>query len=98
VAARCRTRSNFEVKRVLVVGLARTGVAAALFCSARGAVVHATDTRSEAEIGDSVARLRDVGVALSFGAHDESILRAQDLVIPSPGVAADAPLLLAAKR
>jgi len=84
-------------KRVLVVGLARTGVATALFCSARGAVVHATDTRSEAEIGDSVARLRDVGVALSFGAHDESILRAQDLVIPSPGVAADAPLLLAAK-
>jgi UDP-N-acetylmuramoylalanine--D-glutamate ligase len=84
-------------KRVLVVGLARTGVATALFCAARGAAVTATDTRSEADLGESVAQLRHAGVALSFGAHHQSILRAQDLVIPSPGVAVDAPLLLAAK-
>ena len=38
-------------KRVLVVGLARTGVATAVFCAARGARVTASDARSEAEVG-----------------------------------------------
>jgi UDP-N-acetylmuramoylalanine--D-glutamate ligase len=84
-------------KRVLVVGLARTGVATALFCAARGAVVTATDMRSEKEIGEGVAKLRLAGVALSLGGHDEAILSGQDLLIPSPGVPADAPLLLAAR-
>ncbi len=84
-------------KRVLVVGLARTGVATALFCAARGAVVTATDTRSESEIGEPIAKLRAAGVALALGGHHESILRAQDLLIPSPGVAADSPLLSAAR-
>jgi UDP-N-acetylmuramoylalanine--D-glutamate ligase len=84
-------------KRVLVVGLARTGVATALFCAVRGASVTATDTRSEAEIGEHVAALRAAGVALSLGGHDHAILRNHDLLIPSPGVSADAPLLLAAR-
>jgi UDP-N-acetylmuramoylalanine--D-glutamate ligase len=84
-------------KRVLVVGLARTGVATALFCAARGASVTATDTRSEAEIGEHVSTLRAAGVALSLGGHDQVILRHHDLLIPSPGVSADAPLLLAAR-
>ena len=84
-------------KRVLVVGLARTGVATALFCAARDAIVTATDTRSESEIGEPIAKLRAAGVALALGGHHESILRAQDLLIPSPGVAADAPLLSAAR-
>jgi UDP-N-acetylmuramoylalanine--D-glutamate ligase len=80
-------------KRVLVIGLARTGVATALFCAARGSHVTATDTRGEKELGDTVAALRNAGVALELGGHrQESILDA-DLVIPSPGVPADAPLL-----
>ena len=56
-------------KRVLVVGLARTGVATALFCAAHGATVTATDTRSEA-VGRR-ATLRDAGVTLELGAHPE---------------------------
>ena len=43
-------------KRMLVVGLARTGVATALFCAARGAIVTATESRTEAEIGEKKAR------------------------------------------
>jgi UDP-N-acetylmuramoylalanine--D-glutamate ligase len=45
-------------KRVLVIGLARTGVATALFCAARGARVTATDTRTEKELGDTVTALQ----------------------------------------
>jgi UDP-N-acetylmuramoylalanine--D-glutamate ligase len=85
-------------KRVLVVGLARTGVATALFCAARGAAVTATDSRSEAEIGDeTAAKLRAANVTLELGGHQEQTFLRQDLIIPSPGVPADAPLLQAAR-
>jgi UDP-N-acetylmuramoylalanine--D-glutamate ligase len=84
-------------KLVLVVGLARTGMATALFCAARGAAVTATDSRTEAEIGESVAQLRAAGVALELGGHQEKTFLQQDLIVPSPGVPADAPLLNAAR-
>ena len=84
-------------KRVLIVGLARTGVATALFCASRGALVTATERRTEAEIGENVARLRNAGVALELGGHREKTFLQQDLIVPSPGVPADFPQLLAAK-
>ena len=80
-------------KRILVVGLARTGIATALFCAARGARVAATDTRAEKELGDTVAALRKAGVALELGGHRQELVLDADLIIPSPGVPADAPLL-----
>src|SRR6266481_4409263 len=83
-------------KRVLVVGLARTGVATALFCAARGASVTATDARTENEIGEAIASLRSAGVRLELGGHRENTFLEQDLIVPSPGVPADAPLLQAA--
>src|SRR6266436_2369378 len=90
---------SFELqgKRVLVVGLARTGVATALFCASRGAIVTATDTRTENEIGEAVAPLRTADVKLELGGHWENTFLEQDLIIPSPGVPADAPLLQAAR-
>ncbi|OLB33903.1 MAG: UDP-N-acetylmuramoylalanine--D-glutamate ligase [Acidobacteria bacterium 13_2_20CM_57_17] len=84
-------------KRLLVVGLARTGVATALFCAERGAKVTATDARSENEIGDTIAPLRAAGVSLELGDHRENSFLEQDLIVPSPGVPADAPLLQAAR-
>lgn len=90
---------SFELrgKRVLVVGLARTGVATALFCAARGAHVTATDTRTENAIGEGLAQIRAAGVSLELGGHREKIVLEQDLIVPSPGVPADAPLLQAAR-
>src|SRR5258708_11209024 len=84
-------------KRVLVVGLARTGVATALFCAQRGANVTATDARTENEIGEAIAPLRTAGVKLELGGHREDTFLDQDLIVPSPGVAADAPLLQSAR-
>ncbi|HKW62046.1 MAG TPA: UDP-N-acetylmuramoyl-L-alanine--D-glutamate ligase [Candidatus Acidoferrum sp.] len=80
-------------KRVLVVGLARTGVATAQFCAARRARVTATDTRTEKELGDTVIALQKAGVVLELGGHREEIALEADLIIPSPGAPADAPLL-----
>lgn len=85
-------------KRVLVVGLARTGIATAQFCVERGAAVTATDSRSEMQIGEgTVAKLRAANVTLDLGGHQEQTFLRQDLIVPSPGVPADAPLLQAAR-
>jgi len=84
-------------KRVLVVGLARTGEATALFCAGHNAIVTVTDIRPESELGDAPAKLRAAGVTLELGGHHESTYLAQDLIVPSPGVAADDPYLKLAR-
>jgi UDP-N-acetylmuramoylalanine--D-glutamate ligase len=84
-------------KRVLVVGLARTGVATALFCASRGAVVTATESRTEAELGIAIDILRAAGVILEPGGHQEKTFLEQDLIVPSPGVPADSAPLRAAR-
>ena len=83
--------------RVLVVGLARTGFATALFCAKHNATVTATDLRSEAQLGDVPEKLRGAGVKLELGGHQEKTYLAQDLIIPSPGVPADDPFLALAR-
>jgi UDP-N-acetylmuramoylalanine--D-glutamate ligase len=85
-------------KRVLVVGLARTGVATALFCAGRGARVTATESRTEAQIGEPVAKLRAAGVTLELGGHQDKTFIEQDLIVPSPGVPADFPQLISARN
>jgi UDP-N-acetylmuramoylalanine--D-glutamate ligase len=88
---------ELEGKRVLVVGLARTGIATALFCAARGAIVTATEGRAESEVGDAAEKLRAAGVALELGGHPEETFLAQNLIIPSPGVPPMLPQLQAAR-
>ena len=80
---------------VLVIGLARTGVAVARFLAARGARVRAVDRRSASELGDAVADLGP-GVELALGADDPAVLDGMALVVPSPGVPADGRLLATA--
>src|SRR5579871_2454928 len=85
-------------KRVLVVGLARTGVATALFCAARGARVTATESRTEEQIGEAVTKLRAAGVTLELGGHQDKTFIEQDLIVPSPGVPSDFPQLVLARK
>ena len=80
-------------KRVLVVGLARTGVVAALFSAGYGATVTATDERPEAELGETAAKLRAAGVKLELGGHNPDSFANQDLIVVSPGVPAKLPAL-----
>jgi UDP-N-acetylmuramoylalanine--D-glutamate ligase len=84
-------------KRVLVVGLARTGVATALFCAARGAHVTATEERPESQIAETAAKLRAAGVTLELGGHGAETFTQQDLIVPSPGVFPSMPALAAAR-
>ena len=84
-------------KKVLVVGLARTGIATALFCAERGAHVTATESRSESEIPKTAQKLRAAGVKLELGAHQAETFVQQDLIVPSPGVPPTMPALAAAR-
>lgn len=86
-------------KRVLVVGIARTGVATSLFCAARGAQVAATDQKPESELlPEVVRRLGEAGVALILGGHRVIDFDGYSLVVVSPGVPVDAPVLIEARR
>src|SRR5882672_2238737 len=98
IGAIVAARMELKGKRVLVIGLARTGLATALFCASRGSIVTATDVRSAEELGQPVANLRTAGVILKLGAQSEEILQGLELVIPSPGVPANAPLLQRARE
>jgi UDP-N-acetylmuramoylalanine--D-glutamate ligase len=80
---------DLEGKKVLVVGIARSGVAAARLLASRGAMVIANDIKPESELGDAAAELRRLGVMLSLGAHPESLFVNAELIVLSPGVPAD---------
>jgi len=80
---------------VLVIGLARTGVAVVRFLAERGARVRAADRRTAAELGAVVDELGPIA-ELVLGADDPAALDGIALVVPSPGVPADGPLLTAA--
>ena len=73
-------------QRALVVGLARSGVAAARFLAQRGARVVATDAKPLEQLGPDVAALQALGVALELGGHRLQTFVESDLVVVSPGV------------
>jgi len=84
-------------KKILVVGLARTGVATARFLAKGGARVTVTDMRTAAALSSQLAELAGLAMELVLGRHDESDFIAAELIVVSPGVPQDHPLLLKAK-
>ncbi|MFZ0956900.1 MAG: UDP-N-acetylmuramoyl-L-alanine--D-glutamate ligase [Candidatus Sulfotelmatobacter sp.] len=84
-------------KRVLVVGLGKSGVASALFLKAHGARVTVSDTKSGDELRNEIPALLDHGITVETGGHGDRTFRGQDLIVVSPGVPVDAPSLVQAK-
>jgi UDP-N-acetylmuramoylalanine--D-glutamate ligase len=84
-------------KRVLVVGLGKSGVASALFLKAHGARVTVSDTKSGDELRNEIPTLLDHGITVETGGHGERTFRGQDLIVVSPGVPVDAPPLAQAR-
>jgi UDP-N-acetylmuramoylalanine--D-glutamate ligase len=86
---------SVEGRRVVVVGAARSGVAAAELLASRGARVLVTDVRASV---DDAERLRRAGIDLELGGHRETSFVTADLVVLSPGVPARLPEVEAARR
>jgi len=85
-------------KRVLVVGLGKSGIASALFLADRGARVAVSDTKSEEELPREIPLLLDRGIVVEAGYHGERTFKEQELIVISPGVPADVPQLLQARQ
>ena len=84
-------------KRVLVVGLGKSGVASALFLKAHGARVTVSDTKSGDDLRNEIPVLLDHGITVETGGHGERTFQGQDLIVVSPGVPVDAPPLAQAR-
>jgi UDP-N-acetylmuramoylalanine--D-glutamate ligase len=84
-------------KRVLVVGLGKSGVASALFLQTRGAKVTVSDAKTQDQLGEEIPVLLDHGIAVETGGHGERTFRGQDLIVVSPGVPVDSPPLVQAR-
>jgi UDP-N-acetylmuramoylalanine--D-glutamate ligase len=84
-------------KRVLVVGLGKSGVASALFMKAHGARVTVSDTKSGDELRNEIPVLLDNGITVETGGHGDRTFQGQDLIVVSPGVPVDAPPLVQAR-
>src|SRR6266496_294523 len=73
-------------KRVLVVGLGKSGVASALFLHERGGRITVSDSKSEDQLAGEIPMLLDKGIAVETGTHSERSFRDKDLIVVSPGV------------
>jgi len=90
---------DLQGQRVLVVGLARSGVSAARLAASRGARVRATDRRAATELGATALEyLEAAGVELALGGHDPADFTGADLVVVSPGVPIALPEIGEARR
>lgn len=84
-------------RRVSVVGLARSGVAAARLLVRLGARITATDSKAMAELVPEARGLGETGVRLYAGGHPPEAFSGAELVVVSPGVPADHPALNAVR-
>jgi UDP-N-acetylmuramoylalanine--D-glutamate ligase len=99
-AADGRTADGAELLGLsaVVVGLARSGIAAAATLARRGAKVVATDLKPRSALSQEALDLEALGVRLELGGHRAATFAAGDVVVVSPGVPWDLPELLAARK
>lgn len=86
----------FRGKRIAVIGMARTGMATAQVLHAQGASVLLSDGADAEKLGARAAEAQSLGVETRFAATPEEALDGVDMVVPSPGVPRNAPVLRAA--
>jgi UDP-N-acetylmuramoylalanine--D-glutamate ligase len=85
-------------KKVLVVGLGKSGLAAALFLRRHGAQVTVSDVRSAEALAKDIPALLEEGIMVEAGGHGLLTFRRQDLIVVSPGVPLDTPELVQARN
>jgi UDP-N-acetylmuramoylalanine--D-glutamate ligase len=90
-------RPELRGRKITVVGLAKSGVAAARLCAREGARVTVTDRRAAAELSAPLAALEGVAVRAALGGHDRADFEEADLVVASPGVPLAIPEIAAAR-
>jgi len=88
---------NFKGKHVSIIGLVRSGIAVAKLLDDMGARVLVSDLKSADELQKNTKELEGRDIQYVLGAHDERCIEKADLVVISPGVPIDIPILKAAR-
>ena len=89
---------NLTNKRVLVLGMARSGIAAAELLLHHGAIPVLADSKQEEAFGNSLDSLRGTACQFRLGEDPIKLLEEADILLISPGVPIDAPVVLAARE
>jgi UDP-N-acetylmuramoylalanine--D-glutamate ligase len=84
-------------KTVVVLGLGKSGLAAARLLVREGAKVIATDSRTAEDLGSIAAELGQLGATLELGGHRTESFTSADLIVKSPGIGPKHPQLVAAR-
>jgi UDP-N-acetylmuramoylalanine--D-glutamate ligase len=84
-------------EKILVVGLGKSGLAAALFLRRRGAQVTVSDVRSAEALAKEIPALLEAGIGVEAGGHGLLTFRRQDLIVVSPGVPLNTPEIVQVK-
>ena len=84
---------DFRNKKVLVVGLAKSGLATAEFLATKGARVTVTDHLPASELGSTAESAKELGCSLALAGHPLEVFTQADLIVVSPGVPLDLPQL-----
>lgn len=91
-------RADWMQREIAVVGLARSGRAVAALLARTGNRVYGSDAGDDATLQDTRRDLEREGVEVGLGGHDVERVTRASLVVVSPGVPPDAPVLAAARR
>lgn len=93
-----RSDTMFENKKVLILGLARSGIAAAKFLKKRNCEVIIND-KKEKEDEKLLKELNDLGIKVILGSHPDNLITKElDYLIKNPGVPIDHKYVLKAKE
>ncbi|MBW2476144.1 MAG: UDP-N-acetylmuramoyl-L-alanine--D-glutamate ligase [Deltaproteobacteria bacterium] len=83
---------DYNSKKIVVVGAGNSGCSLARFFCQRGAKVVLSDSRSE-EYLDGLKELKNIPISFDLGGHTESLFQGTDLIVVSPGVPVNLPVL-----
>ncbi|MEQ8200146.1 MAG: UDP-N-acetylmuramoyl-L-alanine--D-glutamate ligase [Syntrophomonadaceae bacterium] len=89
---------SFKGKRILIIGIARSGLAAAEALHRRGAHLGAYDAKKRTKIPKEIGQLERLGILVYAGEYPPLTERDWDLIVVSPGVPADAEIVSRAKQ
>lgn len=77
---------ELQGKKVLVVGMAKTGFATAKFLKSKGAIVSTSEIKREDEMDNVIKEIKPLGIQMEWGGHKSETFLNQDIIVLSPGV------------
>ncbi|WP_053219762.1 UDP-N-acetylmuramoyl-L-alanine--D-glutamate ligase [Virgibacillus senegalensis] len=92
-----KTLSNFPYKRVLVLGLAKSGTAAAKLLHDSGKEVRVNDLKAD-QNDPQVRELTELGIEMITGGHPLSVLEGVELLVKNPGIPYENPIVEEAEK